>query len=394
MFLIGLFSVFSLVVAQDVTTAVNQPITHYIRQFNIPYTITRPGSYALAENILGRSGDTINIVLDSVGAQLIYLDLNGYKVTGSGGTNGIRVQSSPQLPSLASVKISNGSLNNFLDHGICINANAHSVIIDTVHCISCGGADSNVADAAGFSIAGNIINATLSNCLASCNRYGFYLQSMGIILSDCLAKANELAGFLSVGSNSVMRSCVASENSPGFEIQESHCSLYHCNAIHNVTHGIEVAGQTTHIIECEMMANNQNGCSNAGAGTIIADCVISGNENMGILCIAPATIKRNIIGANGKQGIVLQASGCSVNDNDISSNGDDGISIARNVGDQQIINNKITHNAGTGIDDLTVQSNCIYGNFSSSNGTNYHNVSFVTSPTFSFALNHTANISQ
>ena len=76
MFLIGLFSVFSLVVAQDVTTATNQPITHYIRQFNIPYTITRPGSYALAENVLGRSGDTINIVLDSVGAQLIYLDLN------------------------------------------------------------------------------------------------------------------------------------------------------------------------------------------------------------------------------------------------------------------------------------------------------------------------------
>src|SRR5438046_95283 len=112
----GILSILSLLLGQDAVVS-DQPITKYIRQIDIPYTIANSGSYALAQNISIDAGDAITIQIDPVGPELIYLNLNGYKIIGSQGSNGISVQSSSQTSADTSVQITNGTIATLIDHG-------------------------------------------------------------------------------------------------------------------------------------------------------------------------------------------------------------------------------------------------------------------------------------
>jgi parallel beta-helix repeat protein len=311
-----------------------------IRQADIPYTITAPGEYCLAEDITITSGDAITIVASGLIGKNVVLDLNDKTINGSGtADNGIiliptKFVIAPQLDLI----IKNGTIMNMLEHGIYISINVGSLLINSI-----------ITDACGI---GGITP----------NQGGIVVGDIRIPFNTIIRNCRVLGGLTSTGYGIYLLNCAQGQ-------------ISNCTTIFNALDGIFMQSNSValggSIDNCTSSFNGQNGINTEQEAIVVKNCISESNQNIGIL---------------------VSLDNCAVLDNISNNNSVDGISIAAQ--NCQVRNNTATNNLGDGLSDSGT-NNRIYGNYANNNATNNYSASIVnvaTSPAFNDAINHTANI--
>jgi hypothetical protein len=214
------------------TPGVRLPGTPITQPGSFPIVINQPGSYYLAENITGVSGqDGIDIAANDV-----TLDLNGFTVKGVvGSLHGINVSLEND------VVIRNGTVTGWGQNGINTVSGTHGRIEGII-------ASSNAGDGITF---------------------GFTYS----VLRDCQAYGNGNRGATIFGSSSLIE---------------------HCSFSNNVGQGAQVTGGVNRIADNLFASNGANGCCTGlwvtGASNLIEHNTALANGNYGIWFDGPTNI--------------------------------------------------------------------------------------------------------
>ncbi|HRN78078.1 MAG TPA: right-handed parallel beta-helix repeat-containing protein [Candidatus Dependentiae bacterium] len=247
----------------------------FITQADIPYTITQPGVYCVAED-LTLSG-SINII--TVAASCVTIELREHCIDGNGGgNNGIFVQN------VNDILIRNGSITA-LGSGVGIRVeDSQFVTIQNVGITDC------LANGCRISNSDNII---VENCGAynTANGQGFFVLSGSsfVTFRDCVATGNGGNGFEVVSSSPgvCFFNCQSSDNDvDGFNIGlSSNVSiLSNCIATNNTSDGIAIAADNCQIRGCSM-TGNAVGVNNTGNGLIFCDSLVYDNLSQELIGI-------------------------------------------------------------------------------------------------------------
>lgn len=341
---------------------------------SLPFTISAPGSYYLTGNLTGKSGQSgITISVDDV-----TLDLNGYALTGVGGSrNGIEAP----IAGRRNLAISNGAVRNWGQNGIDVLKATNS----TVQRIRASG-NGLASPQAGISIGahcalmdcrleGNFIGANVGNASVVANVTADTNQSVGIkggsdlSISSCSAADNVGSGF-SVQTGCTITGCTAARNGDcGFNATDG-CLVSKSVAFFNVKYGVFVDQGST-VSECVVRASSD---VTAGIGIRVGDystvtgCNASENKGDGIQTTSQCLLLNNSASHNGTSslqalhdGIHLFGGGNRVDGNITKANGragiesndpDNGNVIVRNVAGQ----NSFDYKPSTGTEVGPLQS--------------------------------------
>ena len=185
---------------------------------SLPYAITTPGSYYLTRELVGTSGTGIGIWADDV-----TLDLNGFTLRGSGGSDGIAVPDSHE-----NVTIVNGIVRGWTGAGI------------TAGNVTTGRFQDLLVDSNGGSglVAG--FNCIVSDCSASSNGAAGIQARSGTTVVNCTARSN-VVGIMNLipTHGTLIQDCTVSQNTDDgiFLISTSGCAPpYLCrNALSSVS---------------------------------------------------------------------------------------------------------------------------------------------------------------
>jgi hypothetical protein len=285
---------------------------------NSQYVITLPGSYYLTGNItLTNNNSGIFIQTNDV-----TLDLNGFVMTGAGGTG-----DAIDVSSLAgqNVVIRNGTLRNWHNgvaalNGYCelehlrvygcqftgFQLSDHCVV---KNCTAVGNANTGMQLGNGCVVADCLVSSNssginggsdcvISGCMATSN------QNAGIALADncnagqCIAEFNSL-GF-QFGNNGQIHQCTANGNSEGGILTQLGCTIKECTANTNGFNGITVNGQS--VVMDNNASGNDNGIESQGTGSRIENNQTLNNTEYGILSEYGPDVDvtvRNISSGNG-----------------------------------------------------------------------------------------------
>ncbi len=370
-----------------------------IHQSDVPYVITEPGRYCLAEDVsLTTAADAITISLPSVIDQRVVLDLNDYTISGlfadvPTGNNGVVVVPTANPPA---VEIKNGTISGMIEHGIHIPVSLPELIVDTIVTEFCGSSGIS-SDQGGIVIGTSTVstNAVIRNCratggfightgagirltncrnylLSNCNAVSNGLDGiitvtgLGGVFENCLSSLNGGNGIMAVAElNTVFYNCTAESNGfagigSGFLLDDSICSLRNCFASFNATHGFSLDNNNNQVVASMASNNFQTGFNFIGNQIVVTECEAINNAENGFLI----------------QGNNALLRGNTATGNDTSAGGFYGF-----------------NDVGT--------SNRIYGNFANNNNGGASDFSpsitnVVISPTATTPadLNFTANISQ
>jgi hypothetical protein len=265
-----------------------EPRTHIT---NLPFTITRPGSYYLATNLIYAGGNGINIDTNDV-----TIDLNGFALDGAHGGFGNGIDAGLHT---RNVIIRNGIVQRWGGTGVDVGT-ADEVLLEDLlvssngyRGIECG----NNVRAARCTVTGNddmgfftFGPASVVDCSARRNGYhGFYLIGdaviersssefnfgdgislfSGSLAVNCVARGNQTNGFL-LENGSRTFNCVAIENyRDGFNA-EIGCSIESCSTFENRQHGISVSN------DCTVLNNH---CASNGPFSVGANIKAGGIGN-------------------------------------------------------------------------------------------------------------------
>lgn len=277
----------------------------FISQADVPFTITKPGSYYLSENLSPAGlGDpfVIRIVANDV-----TLDFRGFAIFGATevttALDGVLVE-----PERENITIRNGTITLCQDKGIdaqlaivvaveamrisrCVDdgvAVGAGAIIRNTHLLNNGGAgvvasgsggviDNCVAEgngSVGFQTAHSM---TVTNCAAAHNGFGFFAGE-GATLQNCTALENTQRGF--GGGPALFENCTATRNAfDGFNTN-SGSRFSNCTADENQTNGFRVAANS-HLRDCSANANTLNGFAVATQDSRLDACSANGNGTNG-----------------------------------------------------------------------------------------------------------------
>lgn len=338
---------------KDTLTNCGMPIA--ITQEMIPFTVTEPGLYCLAENVTVPDGATGITVIDAEAV----IDLNGHRMLG--GAVGISMGSSVTNDPFA-VVIKNGIISGQTTAGITSSAGSifpECIITEIIFENIRGGT-------AGINDQGTILS------VYNCEFNGSFLgggdgivstATMGLIKNCHFSFCN--GGMRFSGANSlIVEDCVIQSSSDV---------------------GINLSGQQSIIRNVKVIqALTSGGIVISGTDMVIENCQLIGNLGFGILISSGARI--NILGCSvintflSGVGIQINAtevivSGCSLNRNDSI-----GIALGGTSTNCEVINNIIIGAGGTvGISNTGVL-NRIYRNYATNNLPNYSGVTPVNSP--------------
>lgn len=242
---------------------------------SLPQTIAAPGSYYLARDLTGVSGQPgITITASNV-----TIDLNGFTLRGVAGSfYGIG-----SLAGANDLTVRNGGVTGWGGSGIDL-ANANNGLIEGV--VASGNRDIGIRSGGNF---------VVSRCVARNNgvttgQAGISTNGPGCVFEACASTGNGGAG-IGGGSNSVIRDCIATLNSNSGISVGNGCTIAHCSATSNVQHGI-AANDACHISDCVAASNGLDGiraatgcfimnnlCRGNGAATIGAGIHVTGADN-------------------------------------------------------------------------------------------------------------------
>lgn len=191
---------------------------------NLPFTISRPGSYYVTTSLTGVASQCgITIAVDSV-----TLDLNGFELRGVAGSHhGIWVSGTRR-----SIAICNGSVRDWGWRGV----------------------DASAAQ-----------NSRLIGLTAYTNGWGLNYSGLAIgsrsIVRDCVVEANAYHG-ISAGEGCMLGGCVAGYNGVDGVAAGDGCRVNDCAMSHNTADGLQVANG------CRVTGNtcDYNGSGGDGAG--------------------------------------------------------------------------------------------------------------------------------
>ncbi|MBX7244612.1 MAG: hypothetical protein K1X53_03885 [Candidatus Sumerlaeaceae bacterium] len=341
---------------------------------SFPIILTQPGQYYLTGNLTS-VGPNSGVFVTTSGVKL---DLNGYSIIGTGGSNTIGV--SCPFPTAKNLEVCNGRVTNCgvgVEMFVCSNVRVH-------HMNCSGNRNSGIAAGDGCLIEECMVNdmsapsgsltgirggknANIRNCVVSnintaapSNSGEGILCGSGARIHNCTVAGVTYTGTngqvegIVTGDQSLIEGCISRDN-----------KLLGSGS--NPCHGI-AAGNDSHVINC-VSSNNQN--STGGAGTCLgikvdSNCLVTGNN----------VTSNTIIGTGISAGIRVNKN-TRVERNSVAGHG--GSSANKNYGilagftdstGNVIVKNSTMNNTGAGI-------RC-----DNTSGSNYHaeNVQKETTP--------------
>jgi hypothetical protein len=308
---------------------------------SVQYVINQPGSYYLTGNILGtafRTGITIQ-------TNDVTLDLNGFVMTGNGGTTYDAIAVVGQVAQ-NNVVIRNGTLRNWASgvwapFGYCE--------LDDVRVYGCTGN--------GFQL-GN--NCTVKNCSAVNNGgTAVFSGTAGLVcgnfcvIKDCIISSNIFGIF--GGSDCLVSGCLSDGNFwDGIDLNNNF-NVSRCTSDNNGGGGFGLSGNGK-IDECTANANFNVGIS-VNSGCLIKGCFASGNNEDGIYCGGLCVVIDNYASANALDGIKSGGDGNRIENNNCYGNQEIGIESDNGPNADIIVRNTCSANSG--------------GNYSPTNGATF-----------------------
>ena len=284
-----------------------------IKQDDIPFTITAPGVYCLAENVYVTLSDAITINSDCV-----VLDLLGHAIEGGNGSGiGILIDVLNTFTP-ANVIVKNGVIKETVDDGIKVDTTG-PIKISNMKLTDAGGAGVNILSGSeqvildncisfsnnfGFVAAGDF--CVFRNCIASNNRIdGFQISGRHNCFIECKANNNAEKGFLSfIKDFHVFISCIAQNNDVGFLLGNNQSLAFNCIVQNNAEAGFEVAG-FKHLVRSCVAVNNEIGfeiCDCGGDSQLIG-CSSVCNSEVGITdenITVTSLVQNNLAHDNGE----------------------------------------------------------------------------------------------
>jgi hypothetical protein len=176
---------------------------------SLPFSITAPGSYYLAQNLGVSNSSAITISVDNVS-----LDLNGFTLSGSGSSqSGIIVSGSHWH-----IRVSNGSIRGFGANGLDLS-NVVPGEISSIVASSNGGIGISVGD-----------TVTVRDCAFRENNNDNFRGGAHLTFSHCTAVLSTTGHGFNVGSNCVFTDCVSNSNALYGYAATVHCLFKDCVA--------------------------------------------------------------------------------------------------------------------------------------------------------------------
>ena len=320
----------------------------------VQYVINQPGSYYLTGNILvaaNRTGITIQ-------TNDVTLDLNGFVMTGPGGTTYNAIAVVGQVAQ-NNVVIRNGTLRNWASG---VWAPLGYCELDHVRVYGCSGN--------GFQL-GN--NCTVNDCSAVNNGVGVpftggLLCGNFCVIRDCLASSN-FNGIIG-GSDCLITGCQTDANTMDGIYLTNNFNVSRCTSDGNGDIGFWLFnfGQ---ISECTANANTNSYGIETQSDCLIKDCVASANSG-GISCFNNCQIINNFTSGNSSIGIGTIGNGNRIENNRCDNN-QNGIESFNGAGADIIVRNTCLGNSN--------------GNYYPTNGTTFAPIqtpAMATSPWANF----------
>ena len=228
-----------------------------------PVTISQPGSYRLASNLLVPAG-TNGI---EISASNVTLDLNGFTIAGGAGGSGV-TRSGPDPKT--EIAVINGVISFMREGGVNLFATGNCLVEN----LRVKGA----TDGFGISVDNNclVINNEVTN-----SKGGIFTRLSGTVLRSNTVQTNGPDGGITCGDN-----CVISGNTSNFSEGKgiscaAHCVVNDNTANNNTGVGISV-GEASRVSGNTVNNNKNNGIS-AVAGSLVADNTVSETPQPGSL---------------------------------------------------------------------------------------------------------------
>lgn len=283
-----------------------------IHAADLPLTISKSGSYYLAEDITFTTMNTNAITIE---ANDVTIDLNGFKIRGpASGTTGTGI--SKTAVGFVSATVMNGTVLKF-QNGVNLYGPGNRVI----------------------------------NVIAK-NNQGYGIQAADrAFISQCSAFDNGLAG-IKAGDDGVIKNCISHGNSyymfplwfgNGIEVNKG-CTIIGCTTSHNKINGIQ-ANESAVIVDCTVNSNEGNGIYTHYSK--ISNCTITDNTMKGIYANFGCLIVGNVLEGNN-MGVLLGNDGNVVRNNHFFGNVTYGLNVvsANNYSAQNTFYNNSTNISG------------------------------------------------
>jgi parallel beta-helix repeat protein len=341
-----------------------------IGQSDVPYTITKPGSYYLTENLfaLGAGQDCITI-----NASDVTLDLRGFAISNTEVfvfNRGIVIDDTE-----TNVTITNGTIRRCLAEGITSDSLflfPSAVHISGVRVLSNGAGGIHLGDACTVTDSVAVDNDShgirvedhgkVIDCTVETNDgYGILTANAGLV-KDCIANGNTGNGGISVNNQSTITGCAVTDNNNigihAFSSQVSNCTVTFCAG-----NGFDIAGSS--VSACTSLQNDGIGFNANGHGNLNA-CHAYKNGQEGIVATVGTSVTQCTATENTLDGIKV-GSDCHILNNNCydNGNGGSGAGIYVTGSDNRIEGNNATDN-DRGVD-VDTSDNIIIRNTTSGN---------------------------
>jgi len=264
---------------------------------SLPHTITEPGSYYIAKDLVGVAGQNgITIEADDV-----TLDLGGWSLVGvPNSVDGIFSTNHHNLV------IRNGTIRSWGDDGI-----------DFTQAGACKVEDMNIRLNTGQGLAINT-GSQVTRCIVYGNGKAGITTSNGVQVYDCISGGNGGHG-IAAGTSSVIRGCYAAGNS-GIGITGGFVeslTVLDCAANDNKVGGIMAPARSL-VRNCQVWRNYATGIF-ADKGSTVIGCTAGFNDSHGIQVGAGSTLNSSCSSSNSGNGFTLgdfsTISGCTARSN-------------------------------------------------------------------------------
>lgn len=271
-----------------------------LSQADIPYVITSAGHYCLVEDV-STNGNAITLDLQSLAAQSVTIDLNGYTISGfqNGsiqGRNGIVTTiagGTNAFPIVLTIK--NGIITAMQDHGIEIAVGVTSLTIDSVAIIQAGQSGA-LPNEAGILVGskGNrsqnplIINSQVYGFPGSTGRGIYLLNCANYTISNTLVKGVGLDGIrvssaADIESGTITDVVVSETGGSGIylELDEDNTIIRDAVCIKNSENGFTLLGNNYIVQDCAAVSNLLDGFTISGAQSHLSSNVAITNGQVG-----------------------------------------------------------------------------------------------------------------
>ena len=268
-----------------------------IRQSDMPFTISSPGFYCLAEDVSFSSGSA-GICID---ADCVVFDLNSHSITNGLGGGGSAVEVAANR---AHIKIRNGTIVGTgiaFDFGVELASTSSFISVCNLRV-----RDSFI----GFSIEGS--SQAVRDCVASCASAAFFVAGgSDIIFEDCIAFESLTVAFSFLSGSSVcaLRCQAFNTGGDGFCVNSGNSLLRNCISKGAGSCGFRVQNTGGTVVEeCVAIGSSIDGFQVAVDDVAILGCVAENNADDGIVINAGVNgviLKENQCHHNGGFGIFV-----------------------------------------------------------------------------------------